>query len=136
MLIQISIRHLSAESLHRQLISVVSYSSSVKWHKERLVFIVFQLANMNSSPAIADFRNMSNNRQFTTEPSFSSCLVEQELIENIYFQIVCSFFYFVIFLLGTFGNLLVTFVILRNRSMRNPTNLFITNLAMADILVK
>jgi hypothetical protein len=91
---------------------------------------------MNSSPAIADFRNMSNNRQFTTEPSFSSCLVEQELIENIYFQIVCSFFYFVIFLLGTFGNLLVTFVILRNRSMRNPTNLFITNLAMADILVK
>lgn len=136
MLIQISIRHLSAESLHRRLISVVSYSSSVKWHKERLVFIVFQLANMNSSPAIADFRNMSNNRQFTTEPSFSSCLVEQELIENIYFQIVCSFFYFIIFLLGTFGNLLVTFVILRNRSMRNPTNLFITNLAMADILVK
>ncbi|XP_076437837.1 prolactin-releasing peptide receptor-like [Babylonia areolata] len=43
------------------------------------------------------------------------------------------FFYSLIFLLGTFGNLLVVIVVLRNKAMHTITNIFITNLAVSDI---
>jgi hypothetical protein len=56
-------------------------------------------------------------------------------IENVTFQVICSILYVAVFFVGTFGNILVVQVILTNKTMRNPTNLFITNLAFADILV-
>ncbi|XP_042227427.1 prolactin-releasing peptide receptor-like [Homarus americanus] len=43
--------------------------------------------------------------------------------------------YLTIFLLGVFGNCLVCYVVFRNKSMQNVTNYFITNLALADILL-
>jgi hypothetical protein len=36
--------------------------------------------------------------------------------------------YCLIFVIGTLGNLLVMLVVVRNKSMQNPTNLFIANL--------
>ncbi|KAL8620583.1 hypothetical protein ACOMHN_063646 [Nucella lapillus] len=43
------------------------------------------------------------------------------------------FFYSLIFLLGTLGNILVVYVVLRNKAMQTITNIFITNLAVSDI---
>ena len=40
-----------------------------------------------------------------------------------------------IFLTGMVGNILVCIVVLRTRSMRTPTNCYLVNLAIADILV-
>ena len=43
--------------------------------------------------------------------------------------------YAVIFLLGVSGNSLVVFVVIRNNSMQTITNIFITNLALSDIMM-
>ena len=45
------------------------------------------------------------------------------------------FLYSLIFLLGTTGNCLVAFVVIRNKAMQTITNIFITNLAISDILM-
>lgn len=43
--------------------------------------------------------------------------------------------YTVIFIVGIFGNALVCYAVFRNRAMQTVTNLFITNLALSDILL-
>ena len=43
--------------------------------------------------------------------------------------------YLLIFIVGIFGNVLVCYVVFRNKSMMTVTNLFITNLALSDILL-
>ena len=43
--------------------------------------------------------------------------------------------YIVIFLLGVVGNSLVSFVVWRNKDMRNSTNFFLVNLSVSDLLV-
>ncbi|KAH9524748.1 Neuropeptide FF receptor 2 [Bulinus truncatus] len=45
------------------------------------------------------------------------------------------FLYSLIFLLGLTGNCLVAFVVMRNKAMQTITNIFITNLAISDILM-
>ncbi|MCL4162490.1 UNVERIFIED_CONTAM: hypothetical protein GTU68_006884, partial [Idotea baltica] len=44
-------------------------------------------------------------------------------------------FYGIIFTIGLIGNLLVVFIVIRNPNMRTITNIFITNLAISDILM-
>jgi hypothetical protein len=43
--------------------------------------------------------------------------------------------YRVLLVVGLIGNSLVVFVVVRNKSMRTPTNIFLVNLALSDILV-
>ncbi|CAG4950828.1 prolactin-releasing peptide receptor-like [Colias croceus] len=43
--------------------------------------------------------------------------------------------YTIIFAVGIFGNALVCYAVIRNRAMQTVTNLFITNLALSDILL-
>lgn len=50
-------------------------------------------------------------------------------------QSMCILLYSLIFLLGVSGNSLVVYVVLRNRAMQTITNIFITNLAISDILM-
>lgn len=50
-------------------------------------------------------------------------------------QVIFYILYVNIFILGIFGNVLVCFVVARNRQMHTVTNLFITNLALSDILL-
>lgn len=50
-------------------------------------------------------------------------------------QFIFSVLYLIIFLLGMFGNFLVCFVVARQRTMQTVTNFFISNLAVADILL-
>jgi neuropeptide F receptor len=60
---------------------------------------------------------------------------EEDLFNKPFVQFVFSVFYIIIFLLGMFGNFLVCFVVARQRTMQTVTNFFITNLAVADILL-
>lgn len=50
-------------------------------------------------------------------------------------QFVFCAFYLSIFILGIFGNVLVVWIVGRNRHMHTVTNLFIANLALSDVLL-
>ncbi|XP_053953295.1 neuropeptide SIFamide receptor isoform X1 [Anastrepha ludens] len=58
-----------------------------------------------------------------------------DLINNKWVQIIFCLIYATVFVLGIFGNVLVCYVVLRNRAMQTVTNIFITNLALSDILL-
>lgn len=58
-----------------------------------------------------------------------------DLINNYIVQIAFCLIYSTIFIIGVFGNVLVCYVVFRNRAMQTVTNLFITNLALSDILL-
>lgn len=75
-----------------------------------------------------------NTMYFTT----TAPAVEQERDDVIHNRLVQVFFcilYVTVFILGVFGNVLVCFVVLRNKAMQTVTNIFITNLALSDILL-
>jgi neuropeptide Y receptor len=75
--------------------------------------------------------NKSNEYNETeTYTTFSREFVEDKLVQIIFCMIYTS-----IFILGLTGNMLVCFVVVRNRAMHTVTNLFITNLALSDILL-
>ncbi|CAO1418853.1 unnamed protein product [Diamesa serratosioi] len=73
---------------------------------------------------------IANMTAMTLEPQ-----ADVDLIHNQCVQIVFSILYFIIFILGIFGNFLVCFVVVRQRTMQTVTNFFISNLAIADILL-
>ncbi len=54
--------------------------------------------------------------------------------DPVYITIVVVL-YVIVVVLGTFGNLLVVLTVTRAKCMQNPTNIFIANLALADIFV-
>jgi neuropeptide F receptor len=58
-----------------------------------------------------------------------------DIINNRAVQAVFCMLYTVIFILGIFGNVLVCYVVGRNKAMQTVTNFFITNLALSDILL-
>lgn len=56
-------------------------------------------------------------------------------ISNKAVQAIFCVIYTIIFVLGLLGNVLVCFVVIRNKAMQTVTNLFISNLALSDILL-
>lgn len=58
-----------------------------------------------------------------------------DLIHDPQVQVLFCLLYVTIFIVGVFGNVLVCYVVLRNKAMRSVTNLFIMNLALSDILL-
>ncbi|XP_076221776.1 prolactin-releasing peptide receptor isoform X3 [Nomia melanderi] len=69
------------------------------------------------------------------EGNSSRSSVEGDVISNPMVQIIFSILYASIFISGVFGNALVCFVVARSRQMQTVTNLFITNLALSDVLL-
>lgn len=67
----------------------------------------------------------------------NSTLIETDnnIIYNVLVQVVFYILYTVIFFLGIFGNVLVCYIVYSNKAMQTVTNLFITNLALSDILL-
>ncbi|XP_071859790.1 prolactin-releasing peptide receptor [Bombus fervidus] len=61
--------------------------------------------------------------------------IENDVTSNSLVQLIFYIFYANIFAFGVFGNVLVCFVVARNRQMQTVTNLFITNLALSDVLL-
>ncbi|XP_063976717.1 prolactin-releasing peptide receptor-like [Diachasmimorpha longicaudata] len=62
-------------------------------------------------------------------------IVDDYLTTNIWVQGIFYLLYAAIFLIGVFGNALVCYVVARNTQMQTVTNLFITNLALSDVLL-
>nr|QGA72517.1 prolactin-releasing peptide receptor-like protein [Rhynchophorus ferrugineus] len=58
-----------------------------------------------------------------------------DIIDKKGVQVLFLVAYTTIFVVGLCGNVLVCFVVFRNKAMRTVTNLFITNLALSDILL-
>lgn len=58
-----------------------------------------------------------------------------DIRQPVYMVALYSVAYGIIFLFALFGNIVVVAVVFKNRRMHNLTNLFIVNLAIADILV-
>lgn len=59
----------------------------------------------------------------------------ENIIDSKWVQTGFCIVYTIIFVLGLLGNTLVCFVVIRNKAMQTVTNLFITNLALSDILL-
>lgn len=93
------------------------------------------LANDTPPQQISSFSVMSHatpegfSTNFTRNQTTAE--IQNDLIHNIFVQIVITVLYIIIFVLGIFGNFLVSFVVLRQKSMQNVTNFFIANLAIA-----
>ncbi|KAG4068843.1 hypothetical protein HA402_004991 [Bradysia odoriphaga] len=68
-------------------------------------------------------------------PSANDTLASKFIINNAFVQAAFSVFYIAIFVVGIMGNVLVCYVVFRNKAMHTVTNLFITNLALSDILL-
>lgn len=89
------------------------------------------------------FGELENETDFGTSlPNASSFFLDanitgssKDIIDNKVVQALFFILYTVIFILGIFGNVLVCYVVFRNRAMQTVTNLFITNLALSDILL-
>ncbi|XP_072947221.1 prolactin-releasing peptide receptor-like [Epargyreus clarus] len=75
-------------------------------------------------------RNESENATLSHHPN-----VYENIIDKKWVQAVFCVIYTIIFVLGLIGNLLVCYVVIRNKAMQTVTNLFITNLALSDILL-
>ena len=58
-----------------------------------------------------------------------------QVMQKAWLTVVFIMLYAVIFLLGVSGNTLVVYVVVRNKTMQTITNIFITNLAVSDILM-
>uniref|UniRef100_A0A1I8HYF6 G_PROTEIN_RECEP_F1_2 domain-containing protein n=1 Tax=Macrostomum lignano TaxID=282301 RepID=A0A1I8HYF6_9PLAT len=73
-------------------------------------------------------------------PQMNNSSLEQQLQDHrqhhpVWMKPVFLIFYAIICVLGTLGNLLVVFVVLRKRSMQTITNILITNLAISDVIM-
>lgn len=76
----------------------------------------------------------SPNSTFEDTSSYDN-FTGQDIIKYRVIQAVFCLLYSAIFVLGLFGNILVCYVVARNKAMHTVTNCFITNLALADILL-
>ena len=68
--------------------------------------------------------------QLNNTSEFKDQFMHKPLLMGIFVVMYC-----VIFLLGVSGNALVVYVVVRNKTMQTITNIFITNLAVSDILM-
>lgn len=71
----------------------------------------------------------------STISTASSILDYVRITDHTLVQVIFYFLYSMIFLLGIFGNMLVCYIVYSNKAMQTVTNLFITNLALSDILL-
>ena len=79
--------------------------------------------------------NVSNFSEFNKYHSDSHPEQWPLIIHEEFTIVLLCFVYGLIFIIALIGNSLVICVVLKNPGMRNVTNVFIVNLAVADILV-
>nr|WEU67075.1 short neuropeptide F receptor 2 [Mythimna separata] len=79
--------------------------------------------------------NPTDNGTFSTISDDFQNNATTDPIEDKAIQAAFCTAYTIIFVVGIFGNALVCYAVIRNRAMQTVTNLFITNLALSDILL-
>lgn len=88
--------------------------------------------------------SLNSTTEFNISLDPSNCFQYSFLVENkesimpeniiATFILVQIIFYVFIYTIGTIGNLLVIYVILVNRKLKTVTNMYLLNLAIADII--
>lgn len=82
--------------------------------------------------------NNNNSSQFDNNAAAAAAINSNatiQIINNEFVQATFCLMYIAIFIIGIFGNVLVCYVVFRNKAMHTVTNFFITNLALSDILL-
>ncbi|KAG4068944.1 hypothetical protein HA402_005092 [Bradysia odoriphaga] len=82
-----------------------------------------------------NYTAIQTNVMFEGAEVIMSNSTQSDYIHNRIVQSCFILIYVLIFVMGVFGNVLVCFVVFRNKLMQSVTNLFITNLALSDILL-
>lgn len=82
-----------------------------------------------------NFTEPQTNIMFEGAEVATSNSTQTDYIHNRIVQSCFIVIYVLIFVMGIFGNVLVCYVVFRNKLMQSVTNLFITNLALSDILL-
>ena len=93
------------------------------------------MAYISNGTGIASQMNLSSNTESQVHAmlgEFRAALFTHQEGKTV--ALICL--YVPIFIIAFFGNLLVLLVVIPNRHMRNMTNCFIVNLAIADLLGK
>jgi len=101
----------------------------MNWSSTLLTTVRPTTLNMSSA---SPFSHHNSSRLYHNH---SSRLPDMDIIEDAGVQALFFVCYTTIFVLGVFGNVLVCYVVGRNRAMQTVTNFFITNLALSDILL-
>lgn len=70
-----------------------------------------------------------------TDDNFTDVASPEKLEFPAYFKVISMTVCVVILIFGVIGNVMVPIVIFRTKDMRNSTNIFLTNLSVADLLV-
>ncbi|KAG8034728.1 hypothetical protein G9C98_007804 [Cotesia typhae] len=89
--------------------------------------LLLNLTSLHNNNNINKYNNILLNNSVTQ--------YGEEFTTSLYIKLIFYFLYSLIFILGVFGNILVCYVVARNQDMQTVTNLFITNLAVSDILL-
>ena len=97
-------------------------------------------ASLSVHPANASLFSLVTSKDGTTLPSrnFNTTFdadYEKPINVKWFVTALLSFAYGIISLLSVFGNGLIIWAVLRNKRMHNVTNYFISNLALADVII-
>jgi hypothetical protein len=79
---------------------------------------------MNATDAIDD-----------NETFIASCVGHKTITDWATTKVFLGVLYSLVFIVAVSGNSLVVYVVMSNKNMQTVTNLFITNLALSDLLV-
>lgn len=99
-----------------------------------LDYSLFSGGSLSSTTESTDMMDHDNHSEHH-HGMYSNYTLGDDIISHPAVQAVFYLIYGIIFILGIFGNVLVCYVVGRNKAMQTVTNFFITNLALADILL-
>lgn len=116
--------------------STINYLGRYLWPK--LVGLIFVAVSYCASSTSSSFNNLTqlalNTSRHNNEPK-QAMIQSQSPVLSLHTIFTLVLPYSVIFVLAVIGNLLVIITLTFNRSMRSVTNLFLLNLAIADLLL-
>lgn len=95
----------------------------------------FYVDTMNSSTLMPSPINCSDPNSILQALNLTYQYYEDPMYYTYSYRFVGTFFQGLIFLIGVLGNILVVFVVARNKSMHSPTNCYLVSLALADCIV-
>jgi len=97
----------------------------------------YNMSSTNSTDLANFSSSLSNLTTLMNNPSCNDSIEDNEMFPTVGYPVLvlefAKIFYGIVFLVGLFGNSLVIYVVLRFSKMRTVTNMYILNLAVADL---
>ncbi|CAM1296159.1 PRLHR (predicted) [Pycnogonum litorale] len=107
------------------------------WSQVRVLLLelMYWAANLTKEMNDMTFDVMNNKSENITQERYNQTILYDWLTSIPAIQAIFSLMYATIFVLGINGNVLVCYVVFKNKHMHTVTNYFIANLALSDILL-